>query len=123
MLEISSCLSDTLTVVIRACLTLHTRFSSGGFLGEAGPSGQSRNKVSQVKEGPVMSTEPHGLHGNSPGDRAEDEYSLKTPLPVSINSLSCHSPPRFYLLAKNLFHRAISESGVALAPGLVKKDF
>lgn len=69
MLEISSCLSDTLTVVIRACLTLHTPVpSSGGFLGEAGPSGQSREQgVSQVKEGPVMSTEPHGLHGNSPG--------------------------------------------------------
>ena len=40
MLEISSCLSDTLTVMISACLVP----SSRGFLGEAGPSGLSREQ-------------------------------------------------------------------------------
>lgn len=68
MLEISSCLSDTLTVVISACFTLHTRFPLVEvFLEKLDPPVSLGNKVSQVKEGPVMSTEPHGLHGNRPG--------------------------------------------------------
>ena len=68
MLEISSCLSDTLTVMISACLTLYAWFPLAEvFLEKLDPPVSLGNKVSQVKQGPVMSTEPHGLHGNSPG--------------------------------------------------------
>ncbi|CAO2610493.1 Liver carboxylesterase 1, partial [Lemmus lemmus] len=44
--------------------------------------------------------------------------SLTTPVNTSsVSSCQVLSP-----LAKNLFHRAISESGVALTPGMVRKD-
>ena len=47
----------------------------------------------------------------------EDPTPCEHKLPFLPLSSQVLSP-----LAKNLFHRAISESGVALIPGLVKKD-
>lgn len=47
---------------------------------------------------------------------------MKTTLPMSINSLLNTVLQVLSPLARNLFHRAISESGVALTSALVKKD-
>ena len=67
----------------------------------------------------------HGLHGNNPGHGCGWVWlwmnnlppSCEHKLPFSTRSFQVLSP-----LAKNLFHRAISESGVALTSALVKKD-
>ena len=47
---------------------------------------------------------------------------MKTTLPMSINSLLNTVLQVLSPLARNLFHRAISESGVALTSALVKRD-
>ena len=51
------------------------------------------------------------------GIALEDHPPREHKLPFSTRSFQVLSP-----LAKNLFHRAISESGVALTSALVKKD-
>ena len=67
----------------------------------------------------------HGLHGSNPGHGCGWVWLWKNNLPPSHEHKLPFSTRSFQVLsplAKNLFHRAISESGVALTSALVKKD-
>ena len=75
----------------------------------------------QARRGPVMSTEPQGLQGRGQG-RAGMGVALADP--SCEHKLSSFPLPSQVLspLAKDLFHRAISESGVALT-AVVADDY
>ena len=67
----------------------------------------------------------HGLHGSNPGHGCGWVWLWKNNLPPSHEHKLPFSTRSFQVLsplAKNLFHRAISESGVALTSAMVKKD-
>lgn len=75
MLDISSCLSDTLTVRISACLTLYAWFPLAEvFLEKLDPPVSLGNKVSQAKQGPSCPLSPTVSMGTAQ-DRAIDGFS------------------------------------------------